>query len=100
MTDLGPGTPMICVDAVFERVVGYLMDPPLTEGALYFVAKVLVEGANPLCPRDGCGHTFLEINARPNTGYCPNRFRPLNDGSTDLVDDAEPVAPRVAEPVA
>lgn len=24
-------------------------------------------------------------------GYCPNRFRPLNDGSTDMLIDEEPL---------
>lgn len=95
MTDLGPGTPLICVDAT-------IVDPSntkefrLTEGAMYFVDQIVSAGRGS-CSRDGCGDAYV-VPRGQKIGYCPNRFRPLNDGSTDLVDDAEPVAPRVAEP--
>lgn len=85
MTAVGPGAPLICVDATRGEVIGFGLSPPLTLNALYFVQEVLRE-YTPICPRDNCGHTFFLLHGRPHTGYCPNRFRPLNDGSTDLVD--------------
>lgn len=101
MTDLGPGTPVICVDA---KPVGSASQDgrPLTEGAIYFVERIIdIPFAARTCARDGCGGSYVVLS-RPEglLAYCPNRFRPLNDGGTDLVDDAEPVTPRVAEPTA
>jgi hypothetical protein len=88
MTDIGPGTPLICVDAgEGSEVATPYPGGNLTVGGLYFVADTFTSAPGDVCERDHCGCTFLVLRGKPDIyGYCPNRFRPLNDGSTDLVD--------------
>lgn len=68
----------------------------LTEGALYFCEK-LGDDVIMSCPWDQCGHTYVLLRDRfcqcfnSEIAYCPNLFRPLNDGDTSLVDDEEPL---------
>lgn len=68
----------------------------LTEGALY-TCEGLHEGgelpdSDTMCPWDGCGHDWYCLVEKTCTHgsfipYCPNLFRPLNDGDTSLVAD-------------
>jgi hypothetical protein len=94
MITLGPGTPLICInadgaddltqDALYtcEEIHGGEMDQqcevcdgPVCVGRVHLVGKYFhhfLYGWGPLC-------------------YCVMRFKPLNDGDTSLMDDEEPL---------
>lgn len=78
--DLGPGTLLICVDAL-PVMPG--ANYRLTKGALYTCEAVVDISAHKLCPRDGCGTLGIKLRERqprPEHGaviWCPNRFKPL-----------------------
>jgi hypothetical protein len=90
--DLGPGTPLICVDAS-APLRGWSSQRSLTRGALYFCDQVI--NMNQCCPRDGCGTRGVQLRERmPGPGvlhvlFCPNRFKPLGEGGEDLKADNE-----------
>lgn len=89
--DIGEGTPLIALDGSnpYPRNLNY----PLTVGALYFVARVYHgqtwQNNGGKCPK--CNSTlFVTLTAKPNWGYSVCKFRPLNDGRSDLiVEEAE-----------
>ncbi len=93
MTAIGPGTPLICVtpNNPLSRCV------PIYVGSIYFCEAVhsfptrsALQGYMECCPHDGCDTVItLKGHIHPlggRCGYCPNKFRPLNDGDTSLVD--------------
>lgn len=105
MEAIGPGTPLICVK--FSWPFGH---PPCDEtrldldpGAMYF-CEAVVEGDDMECPWDGCGRTGYAIQGKRCSCwsyiYCPNLFRPLNDGDTSLVNEKEDLFNSLADVVA
>lgn len=89
---IGPGTPLICVKW-YEYPDMRIDDRThiLTEGALYICEFVADTPYDDMCPWDNCGITGIGVvgkglRGNHNWAYCPNLFRPLNDGDTSLVD--------------
>lgn len=98
---IGPGSLLVCTkvpqDEFLPRGV------TLTVGAIYTCQEVL--RSRVACPSDGCGHDGIALRERPRGLYwigdggfferlhritpmfCPNVFRPLDDGDTSLVAD-------------
>lgn len=93
MTEIGPGTPLICINANPPvGAVGSLCET-LTLGALYTCLEVQSDPESLPCPWDQCGTTGIQLREKycscyaTNWAFCPNLFRPLNDGDTSLVED-------------
>lgn len=92
---IGPGTMLVCVkfSRPFEGDNGPTCGD-LTVGAIYRCRKVhTVQDIDVYpCPWDGCGAEAFLLEDRfcdcfnMWLPYCPNLFRPLNDGDTSLVE--------------
>lgn len=90
---IGPGTPLICISETQPSALFWFKPPKLTNGALYFCEELYTEDAHrseTCCPWDSCGKIGIRLkDIRTKAGgrppYCPNLFRPLNDGDTSLV---------------
>lgn len=80
---IGPGTALICIAKSSNP---YTWSNKLTLQALYFCREVTQHKYNELCTTDACGTVGLRLKNRKGM-YCPNLFRPLNDGDTSLVQD-------------
>lgn len=90
--DVGPGTPLVCIKWV--RPEGATLGDAcskLTVDAIYICKEVGHESVGT-CPWDDCGKTWYSLEGKycgchnMDLPYCPNLFRPLNDGDTSLVD--------------
>lgn len=96
--EIGKGSILICIKNE-PPSYGYQKEyalAPLTVKAMYTVRMIFTHNHGH-CPWDNCGHTGLFIEEKGFEGskpgkvayicYCPNLFRPLNDGDTSLVKD-------------
>lgn len=91
MSEIGPGTPLICKSAAALK--GH--EVALTEGALYACSEVrpaeqTLPSTKEFLYCSFCNaikeHDFLRVRGQV-VWYCPQRFRPLNDGDTSLVEN-------------
>lgn len=81
MTDIGPGTCLICIKGTAEP-------ERLTKGALYVCEYI--EGneiGNWEWEWDGCNCTSCIAVIGKEMEYCLCHFKPLNDGETSLVEN-------------
>lgn len=107
MTAIGPGTLLRCIKAPSFTQPGY--DFLMTTVGSFYLCERVVDSIF-LCPEDGCGHEGLVLKDKSRFKcidgcgtmhtalYCPNLFRPVDDGDTSLVRDEE-IPPIHAPPV-
>ena len=82
--DIGPGTVLVCVNDGAPVIASRYR---LTKGAIYVCEAV--ERCLLPCPWDQCGYIGVRVKGKGDAKkylYCPNFFRPLNDGDTSLVE--------------
>lgn len=94
--EIGPGTVLICL------VSRHPTDMPkafhIFKGAIYICAEVIPgDECEEPCNYDGCTGPGITLKDKPvefeedgelwQYFYCPNLFRPLNDGDTSLVEN-------------
>jgi hypothetical protein len=86
MTDIGPGTPLICIRRPKRFPVP---EDSLTVGALYTCRLIIERPGQGRCIN--CDSRFsLKLREKDfAVNYCECLFRPLNDGDTSLVDAEE-----------
>jgi hypothetical protein len=93
--EIGPGSILVCVDW-FRPEGTYDKDPEksnLTVGAIYRCSEILDAGglSRMQCPWDECGTRGVQLEGRSIFCYCPNLFKPLNDGDTSLVENEKEI---------
>jgi hypothetical protein len=97
--EIGKGSLVVCVNnhAPTQWYNRYYKTSPLTVGAIYQVVKVHEQYSDRAqCPWDKCGTVGYWLRDKKSfTGrwvkYCPNLFRPLNDGDTSLVENEKEI---------
>lgn len=98
MTALAPNMIVVCVKWRWpngmDEIPASFAHGALTEQAFYFCERLEETqdiGFSQTCPWDGCGTVWLGLRDKlcgccgTHIPYCPNLFRPLNDGDTSLV---------------
>ena len=103
MEAIGPGTLLRCV--AWKPLSGSQIDcGDLTVGSIYRCNHVSEDPYGDRCPWDDCGTVGVALVDRfcnclgSYLLYCPNFFRPLNDGDTSLVEtEREDDSPLVRE---
>lgn len=91
---IGPGSALVCVSDAMPGYCQQMYDglEPLVVGGLYFCEEI-GKARFTLCPWDGCGKTWISLRGKKllsidrHLWYCPNLFKPLNDGDISLVKD-------------
>lgn len=83
--DIGPGMCVVCITEMTHNYGDCHPDfRQVTPNAIYFVEEVF-DHPIAYCPHDNCGSIGLILKDRSPWIYCPNIFKPLDDGDTSLV---------------